>query len=241
VVVAGVSISAAAVTGTTTVVAAIGATAAFTKAGLHLSDGEYDEAVASAVMAVPMIGAAVSYGSMHLSQVRPPGNMTTGASGSQASSGQNLKPNQKPGDAGNTVVSSEMETKILDGQRIEGSNRVIGGHSPKINNANPNYAVQEMSVNPDGTKVVKFTTQFSDGNLAKIKTSTLFPDSWSDKNIIESVKTVGNTSAVGIRDNLTLHRGTINGVQIDVIKDGANVISGYPTGGKLTPGFTSLK
>jgi hypothetical protein len=40
-----------------------------------------------------MIGAAVSYGSMHLSQVRPPGNMTTGASGSQAGSGQNLKPN----------------------------------------------------------------------------------------------------------------------------------------------------
>lgn len=133
-----------------------------------------------------------------------------------------------------------MESKILYGERGNG-NKLIGGHSPEVNNANPNYAVEVISENADGTKVVKFTTQFSDGNLAKIKTSTLFPEKWSNQNIIDSIKTVGDTPVIGVRDNLTLHRGFVNGVEIDVIKEGNNVISGYPTGGKLTPGFDPVK
>ncbi|WP_244648363.1 EndoU domain-containing protein [Ruminiclostridium herbifermentans] len=139
-----------------------------------------------------------------------------------------------------TIISPEMENKILYGERSNG-NKLIGGHSPQINNANPNYAVEVISENADGTKVVKFTTQYSNGNLAKIKTSTLFPENWSNKNIIDSIKTVGDTPPIGVRDNLTLHRGIVNGVEIDVIKDGNNVISGYPTGGKLTPGFNPVK
>jgi hypothetical protein len=96
VIVAGVSISAAAVTGTTAVVTAVGATAALTKAGLHLSDGEYEDAAMSAVMAVPMMGAAYAYGSQYMSMTRM-GPMTTGASGSQAGSGQNAKPSTGAG------------------------------------------------------------------------------------------------------------------------------------------------
>ncbi|WP_155924349.1 hypothetical protein [Bacillus sp. UNC437CL72CviS29] len=44
------------------------------------------------------------------------------------------------------------------------------------------------------------------------------------------------------RDGATLHRDTINGVQIEVIKIGDEVVSGYPTGGgatQLLTGFTT--
>ncbi|MGG4606763.1 EndoU domain-containing protein [Providencia sp. Me31A] len=86
-----------------------------------------------------------------------------------------------------TVISPEIEAKILVGQRVGNSNKLIGGHSPSVSNENPNYAVETIKLNPDGTRVVKFTTQFPDGNLSKIKTSTLFPEHWSDKSIIDSV------------------------------------------------------
>ncbi|KEQ23186.1 EndoU domain-containing protein [Paenibacillus tyrfis] len=139
-------------------------------------------------------------------------------------------------------LSPEVEKKILEGQRITGSNKLIGGHSPNINNANPNYAVQEIRVNPDGTRSVKFTTQFPDGNLSKIKTSTLFPESWSDAGIINSIKKVGDSPAVGIRssEGLTLHRGIIHSVEIEVIKHGDDIISGFPVGGKPTTNFDPI-
>ena len=80
---------------------------------------------------------------------------------------------------------------------------------------------------------MKFVTQYSDGNISKIKSSTLFPDDWSNDSIIESIKTVGSTDPIGVRstDGATLHRGIVNGVQIEVIKIGHDVVSGYPTGG----------
>lgn len=136
-----------------------------------------------------------------------------------------------------------MENKILAGQRIEGSNKIIGGHSPIINDANPKYAVETIKVNADGTKTVKYITQFEDGNLSKIKTSTLFPESWSDKHIIDSVNEIGNTKPIGVRPSTgeTLHRGTVNGVEIDVIKKGNDITAGYPIGGKPTPGFDPIK
>ena len=139
-----------------------------------------------------------------------------------------------------STISPEMENKILFGERTNG-NKLIGGHSSAINDSNPNYAVELISANTDGTKVVKFTTQFLDGNLAKIKTSTIFPESWSNNNIINSIKMVGDSTAIGVRDSSTLHRGLVNGVEIDVIKIGDTVISGYPTGGKLTRGFGPVK
>ncbi|MEQ5317453.1 VENN motif pre-toxin domain-containing protein [Providencia vermicola] len=141
-----------------------------------------------------------------------------------------------------TVISPEIETKILAGQRVGNSNKLIGGHSPSVNNENPNYAVETIKLNPDGTRVVKFTTQFPDGNLSKIKTSTLFPEHWSDKSIIDSVNKIGNSKAIGQRSSTgeTLHRGIINGVEIDVIKKGNQVTAGYPVGGKPTPGFNPI-
>ncbi len=141
-----------------------------------------------------------------------------------------------------TVISPEIETKILTGQRVGNSNKLIGGHSPSVSNENLNYAVETIKLNPDGTRVVKFTTQFPDGNLSKIKTSTLFPENWSDKSIIDSVNKIGNSSAIGQRSSTceTLHRGIINGVEIDVIKKGNQVTAGYPVGGKPTPGFNPI-
>ena len=140
-------------------------------------------------------------------------------------------------------MTPEIESKILAGQRIDGSNKIIGGHSPTINDATPKYAVETIKVNPDGTRTVKYITQFEDGNLSKIKTSTLFPDNWSDKSIIDSINQIGNTKPIGVRPSTgeTLHRGTINGVEIDVIKSGNNITAGYPVGGKPTPGFSPIK
>ncbi|GMQ58134.1 hypothetical protein AN1V17_25290 [Vallitalea sediminicola] len=136
-----------------------------------------------------------------------------------------------------SIISNEMKEKILFGSRKSpNKNQLIGGHSPKISNANPDYAVEVISKNADGTKKVKLTTQFTDDKLAKIKTSTLFPDKWSDNDILKSIEKAGSTASIGVRsrDGATLHRAIINGVQIEVIKIGDIVTSGYPTGGGVS-------
>lgn len=143
-----------------------------------------------------------------------------------------------------TVVTPDMENKILEGERVGSSNRIKGGHSPKINDANPKYSVEVQQTFLDGTKKIKFITEFPDGNVSKIKTSTIFPDNWSDAKIIDSIKQVGDGVPIGkrIADNSYLYRDIIDGVQIEVIKQGNNVIAGYPTGGGTTglpTGFTS--
>ncbi|MOA34567.1 hypothetical protein D3C78_1559450 [compost metagenome] len=135
-----------------------------------------------------------------------------------------------------------MVAKILEGKRKYPKNDVTGGHSPNINNANDDFAVEVFSTNADGTKNVQFTKQFSDGNISKLKKSTLFPDSWSDEKILEGVTKVGNTPAIStrLRDGTTWHRAIIDGVEIDVLKIGDDVTSAYPTGtvnGALPAGF----
>ncbi len=136
-------------------------------------------------------------------------------------------------DKPSTQISPEMEKKILEGQRKSPfKNEIIGGHSPQINNSNDLFAVEELSVNADGTKNIKFIKDLQDGNISKIKKSTIFPDSWSDSKIIDSIKEVGDSPIVSIRgrDGATWHRKVIDGVEIDVIKLGDDVVSGYPTG-----------
>ena len=132
-----------------------------------------------------------------------------------------------------TILTAEMESKILLGQRVGSSNRIIGGHSGTISNLNPSYAVEDVATNPNGTRVVKFITQFPDGTLSKIKKSTLFPATWSDAEIIDAVKQVGDSAAVmsQVSNQATVHRMIVNGVEVEVLKIGSNVISAYPTGG----------
>src|SRR5690606_37171669 len=141
---------------------------------------------------------------------------------------------------GKTKISPEMEEKILRGERVINengtpTNRIRGGHSSTINDTNPDFAVEVLQTNPDGTQVVKFVTQFPDGNLSKIKKSTLFPASWSDQDIISATKQVGDTSAVSssVRDGVTTttHHGVINNVKVEVLKIGDDVVASYPTGG----------
>ncbi|MDY7992383.1 EndoU domain-containing protein [Paenibacillus polymyxa] len=149
------------------------------------------------------------------------------------------------GKASESYLSPEMEQKILGGERIPGKNGLRGGHSPNVvNNTNPNYAVEVLRENPDGTNFVQFYHQFPNGTLAKLKKSTVFPDSWSDEKIIGSIKKISDTPAVGSRSSdgvtTTLHSGTIDGVEIDVIKEGKNITAGYPVGGKPTPGFEPI-
>ena len=133
-------------------------------------------------------------------------------------------------------ISDDMGQKILYGARkAEGKNALIGGHSAKLLD-NPNVASEILRSNPDGTKFVQFTTQFADGSLSKLKKSTLFPESWTDDAILQAVKQVGETPSIGKRvsDGVTLHRGFVNGVQVEVMKVGDAVTSGYPTGGVIT-------
>ena len=132
-----------------------------------------------------------------------------------------------------TQISPVMEKKILEGQRKSPvKNEVIGGHSPQINNSNDLFAVEELSVNADGTRNIKFVKDLQDGSISKIKKSTVFPDSWSDSKIIDTIKEVGDSPFISVRgrDGATWHRKIVDGVEVDVIKLGNDVISGYPTG-----------
>jgi filamentous hemagglutinin len=140
------------------------------------------------------------------------------------------------GGVGVTVITPEMETKILFGERVTNAsgtptNRLIGAHAGEISNSNPNYAVEVLSVNADGTRNVKLVTQFSDGNLSNIKSSTLFPENWTSNQTMSAVKQVGDLPPVATRaDGVTLYQSTVNGVKIEVIKVGNNVIAAYPCG-----------
>lgn len=91
---------------------------------------------------------------------------------------------------------------------------------------------------------VQYYTQFPDGTMSKLKKGTLFPNTWSDEDIISSIKQISNTAPVGQRtaNNITttLHNGTINGFEIDVIVENGNITAGYPVGGKPTPGFDPI-
>ncbi len=144
-----------------------------------------------------------------------------------------IKPGVGGSGSGTTKISAEMKIKILEGQRKSLSkNDIIGGHSSQINNTNDLFAVEVISVNLDGTKNIKFIKDLQDGNISKIKKSTIFPDLWNDSKIIDSIKEVGDSPIISVRlrDGATWHRKIIDGVEIDVIKLGDDVISGYPTG-----------
>ena len=132
-----------------------------------------------------------------------------------------------------TIITSAMEEKILEGQRVfPGKNEIIGGHSNIISNENEKFVVEVISKNSDGTKVIKYIKDFGDGSISKIKKSTIFPDSWSETEILSAINKTGNSPIIAIRarDGATFHRQIINGVEIDVIKINNEVVSGYPTG-----------
>jgi hypothetical protein len=140
-----------------------------------------------------------------------------------------------------------MREKILYGERVPNpnspgglSNKLIGAHSPRIKNR-PDFDVQVISNNADGTTTVKLVKEFPDGSISKIKKSTLAPDSWSDDKIIDVTNQVASSPPVAISsrgDGSTLHRQIVHGVEWEVIKDASgNITSSYPTGGTPTTNF----
>lgn len=56
------------------------------------------------------------------------------------------------------------------------------------------------------------------------------------------MKNVAETPAVGIRssEGLTLHSGSINGVEIEVIRNGNDIVTGFPVGGKPSTNFDPI-
>ncbi|MEJ2046483.1 MAG: EndoU domain-containing protein, partial [Reinekea sp.] len=140
-------------------------------------------------------------------------------------------------DVPGTIISPEMENKILYGQRATNSqgdltNRLTGAHSGNISNEKDGFAIETLSVNSDGTRNVKLITQYDDGNVSKIKNSTLFPANWSDDAVISAVTKTGSGEPLAIRasDGASLYQATIDGVKVEVIKVGDNVTAGYPCG-----------
>ena len=139
-----------------------------------------------------------------------------------------------------------MREKILYGERVPNpnspgglSNELIGAHSAKIKNRS-DFEVDIVSNNADGTTTVKLIKEFPDGQLSKLKKSTLAPDSWSDDKIIDTTNQVASTPPVATRkrDSATLHRQIVDGVEWEVIKDASgNITSSYPTGGTPTTNF----
>lgn len=130
-----------------------------------------------------------------------------------------------------------MESKILHGQRTVNqqgnqSNKIIGAHGGQISNNHPLYAVETIETYADGSRKAKLITQFPDGNTSRIKTSTLFPEGWSDSKTISAVQDTGNSRPVATRapDGASLHQSTVDGVKVEVIKVGDNVTAGYPCG-----------
>ena len=130
-----------------------------------------------------------------------------------------------------TNISPEMENKILNGE-IRG-NRIVGGHSPRVGDSQFNAAevVQEF---PNGVKTAKLLSTNADGNFTNVKGEnsphTLFPDSWGDQKIIDTTKQVGGTPPTSTQaDGSTIHNGTVDGVDMTVIKDpNGNVTASYP-------------
>ena len=143
-------------------------------------------------------------------------------------------------------IAPETAEKILYGARVPNPNSpggwshaLVGAHSPRIKN-HPDFVYDVLSQNADGTTTVRLIQRFPDGQLSKIKKSTLAPETWSDEKIITMTQQVGDTPPVAtrVRDGATLHRQRVDGVEWEVIKDvTGNVTSAYPTGGTSTVHF----
>lgn len=183
----------------------------------------------------PYSSAGSKYGPITYTESSTGATLPGTATGSVVTSGGGIAP--KPSATTQTIITPDMENKILYGQQATNpsgntTNRIIGGHSGDISNSNPNYAVQVISTNPDGTQNVKFVTQLPSGDVSNIKNSTLFPSTWSNSQVIDAILHVGNTTPLATRasDGASLFQGTVNGVQVEVIKIGNIVTSGYPCG-----------
>jgi filamentous hemagglutinin len=123
---------------------------------------------------------------------------------------------------GLNAVSGEWAMQYLTEQ-------LYGATNPSQLSENQKQTLVALSA--DGTRNAKLVTQFSDGNLSSIKSSTLFPESWTSNQTMSAVKQVGDLPPVATRaDGATLYQSTVNGVKIEVIKVGNNVTAAYPCG-----------
>lgn len=143
-------------------------------------------------------------------------------------------------------LPSDKQQKILYGERVPNekspggtSNRVVGGHSAGIKNS-PDFVIDVVQKNTDGTTVVKFRKKFPNGQMSKPKKSTLAPDDWPDQKVLDVTQSVADSPPVSTRstDGATLHRQTVEGVQWEVVRDRDGIVtSSYPTGGTPTESF----
>jgi hypothetical protein len=124
---------------------------------------------------------------------------------------------------------------------------IRGVHSASIL-TDPSFNIISQTPNADGTVLARFRKLlFTDPatgtpTWSTPKESTLAPAAWSERDILRAGDTIAAQPPVsgprtwGSADGATLHRGVVNGVQWEVIKDAAGkMTSSYPTGGTPSP------
>lgn len=144
-----------------------------------------------------------------------------------------------------TIITSNTKKHILEGCfNAEGNWR--GGHSPKIL-SDPSYVIASKRINADGSIMVWYSKKMPDGSITNSKMSTLFPESWSDKKILKSIREITTSEHLdGYRIEADgtfsyLYVGVYEGVEIQVIKAGNNVITACPIGSGKKFSFNPIK
>ncbi len=124
---------------------------------------------------------------------------------------------------------------------------IRGVHSASIINDTTNFQVVVLANNADGTIWVKlkkllYTDPSGTQTWSTWKRSTLAPASWAERDIlaagdrVAAMPPISGPRTWGSADGAFMHRGMVNGVQWEVIKDATGrVISSYPTGGTPAP------
>ena len=154
-------------------------------------------------------------------------------------------PARAPGAGGHLdapALSPQTQEKILMGERkldVAGNptKKMIGGHSPRILR-HDDYEVTSMgSLNIDGTRSVKYSVHYPDGVITIPKRTALFPESWSDSKIIDSITEISTMPPWGVRyhDRAVNYIEVIDGVRIQVIANDGAITAGYPLGGNGPP------
>ena len=99
------------------------------------------------------------------------------------------------------------------------------------------FVTYDLNLAFDGTRNAKLVTQFEDGKLSNVKTSTLLSDNWTSSQMLYAIKQAVDLPDVAKRsDGSALYQSKVIGVKIEVIKIGNKVTVAYPCGcGFTTP------
>lgn len=137
-----------------------------------------------------------------------------------------------------TEIPPDRKDKILKGERkldADGNptKEIRGAHSADCLDS-PDFDSMVMGSHPNGCKQALLQKKFPDGSISKTKQSTMFPSKWNDNKIMGATKKVGDSPPIGKprlnKDGsyTTYHKGTVDGVTMEVRKNGNTVVQSNP-------------